>query len=134
MGWLEEYAAIRSAFVDQWGDTTLVVEDNSAARPTDQVPWIRFQVLGSDARVASIGGPQTRYRHDGDVVIEIFAPLNAGPGRVLQLADEASAYLRGLQIDGITFWAPRLVRVAENTSWHRRNLICPFQRDEVFAY
>lgn len=133
MGWLEEYATIRSAFIDQWGSTTKVVEDNAAMKPTDQRPWIRFQVLGTDARVATIGGPQTRYRHDGDVVIEIFAPLNTGPGRVLTLADQASSYLRGLRVEGITFWAPRLIRTGPNSAWHRRNLICPFQRDEVFA-
>lgn len=133
MAWLEEYATIRAAFIDEWGSETIVVEDNAAAKPTDQVAWIRFQVLGTDARVAGIGGPQTRYRHDGDVVIEIFGPLNKGPGRVLELADKASALLRGLQVGGITFWAPRLIRVAPDRAWYRRNLICPFQRDEVFA-
>ena len=134
MGYFEEYTVIKSAFLDQWGDETIVVEDNASRRPVDQAPWLRFQVLGSDARVASIGGPQTIYRHDGDVVIEVFTPLNSGPGTALRLADAAAGLLRGLQVNGITFWAPRVVRVGSDPAWYRRNVICPFQRDEVFAH
>jgi hypothetical protein len=134
MGWASEYATIRAQFMDNWGGETIVAEENAAGEPTDQVAWIRFQVLGTDGRVAGIGGPQTRYRHDGDVVIEIFAPLNHGVGRSRELADKASSILRGLQVGGITFWAPRLIKVGPRGAWYRMNLICPFQRDEVFAY
>lgn len=138
-GYLGEMEAIEDRFKSEWGDLTPIEFKNAPiTKPGDENggdlgPWVRFRIHPSSAVVASVGGPNVRFRHAGDVIVEIFTPLHSGPKSIRELVDAAASIFRGWRQDGITFWAPRAVEVDAAKGWDRMNVIAPYQRDESFA-
>ena len=146
-GYAPEAQQIRDRFTAEWTDggspRTPVDYENEhfdaqvdAADPTTgrPLPWVRLTVFGSDASRASLGGSVARYRHDGETVIEVFAPRGGGDAEARQLADHAAGIFRSWQSGELTFWTPRVVRLGREGQWYRLNVIAPFKRDSVFSH
>lgn len=131
--WVTDDSPPKPLTLIAWENVAFTAPGSGPGAPEKQ-DWVRIQVLGSDATVVSIGGPQVTHRHGGDVVIEIFGLPNTGPARVRQLADKACSIFRGWQSGGMVFWTPRVVDVGLQDGWYRKNVICPFQRDTAFAH
>lgn len=138
MGYEFEAQRILSRFAAEWTDNgdelTPIAWPNTPFDPPQSGAWVRITIQPSTSRVASIAGPYTRFRHDGDVVVEIFAPHGDGTETALMLADRAAAIFRGFEHHNLTFFAPRMVHVGNRDGWYRVNVICPYQRDTAFAH
>lgn len=133
-GYTGEGNAVQELFRAHWEDAAPVAWPNVDFRKPTGEPWVRFSVLGSAASVASIGGPAAQYRHEGDVIVQVFTPKGEGPLRARQLADKAAGIFRGRLSGGMAFWAPRVVEVGTNDGWYQLNVICPMWRTETFAH
>lgn len=138
--YLQEASAITARFAERWGDLTPVAWDdqgNETPGSTEGYPyltdWVRFAVYPATANTTSIGGPRLRYRHAGEVVIEIYAVPGQGPHKALSLADTACGIYRAWETPGLRFYAPRIVRVGNEGGWYRVNVIAPYQRDSLFS-
>lgn len=137
MSYETQHNALRSRFEAEWGTETQVEWPNGPALdPPDTEAWVRFVVQDLDASQVSMGDPGNNvHRHEGAVVIMIFAPAGAGDQRALELADRAAAVFRGWQapLTGLRFLRPPFVRrVGREQKWYHINVFCPFTRDEHF--
>ena len=132
MSYLSERQAIQSRFGDEWGDRTEVSWPNVDFSPPSGEAWVRFRVQSGPAAQVAMGGPENLYRHDGDVVIEVFAPRGHGERAALEHADLAAAAFRAWRTAELTFWTPRLTPAEVVDGWWKVDVICPFQRDNRF--
>lgn len=134
VGYEAEASLIRARFEEQWDPRVPVNYPNMPDnKPAARTAWLRLSILPTDARVASIGGPAVRYRHDGDIIAEIHAPENQGSGPALALADDVCAAFRAWRSGELIAWAPRVVVVGNRDGWYVVNVIAPYQRDETFS-
>lgn len=142
MSYAAEFTAIKTRFETEWIDpldppaprTPVAWENEHFKAPAEPEPWVRVTVFGSTASRASVGGTSARYRHDGEVIVEVWFPANEGSAGARTLADAAAAVFRAWQAGTLTFWTPRVVRVGREGAWYRLNVIAPFKRDSVFAH
>ena len=94
-GYLDEAETIRDWFVAEWDSTVAIdiYENQKFTKPTD-AHWARLTIRSQEGRPASIGGPNIRYRHDGNILLEVFAPEGVGDGRARELIDEGKINLK----------------------------------------
>jgi len=134
-GYIGEAETIRGWFLAEWdsGVPIHVYENTKFTDKPDDAIWARLRVLSRDAYPAAIGGPTIRYRHDGDIILEIFAPESTGDGAARSLADDACAIMRGREDGGIVVWTARAIPLGVRDGWYRINVVGSFSRDEDFA-
>lgn len=135
MSYNAQAEAIRTRFRTQWADETPISWPNEPFKtPSPPVPWVRFQILDNNAEQADIGGSASTYRHEGDVLVEVFVPLGSGEFRVRQLTQKVQDAFRGWQSGGMRFYTPRAVPVGKSEEiWWKINVLARFERDSVFA-
>jgi hypothetical protein len=141
-GYAAEARVVRERFALMWWDdvkgepiTPVAWEDEHfepPAGPGGLRSWVRVTVFGSNASRASLGGTSARYRHDGEVIVEVWAPGNRGGEEARELADAAASVFRSAREDSMQFWTPRVIRVGREGQWFRLNVIASFKRDSVF--
>ena len=134
-GYVGEAATFRAWFSDGWEEgVPLALVENSAkfAKPTN-APWARLAIRPVDSEVASIGGPQVRYRQTGNLILEIFAPEGTGDGRARELADLACSIVRGREEARLRVWSARAIPLGVRDGWYRINVIAPYSWDEDYT-
>ena len=135
-GYVGEKATIRGWFRDGWesGVPIHLIEGSAFKDKPTNAPWARLAIRPREARVASVGGPTAvNFRHDGDIILEIFTPDGLGDGRATELADLGCSIIRGKQDGGIVCWSARAIPLGTRDGWVRVNVIGPYQRDEQFS-
>ena len=134
-GYVGEAATIRAWFEDEWesGVPIKLLENAAKFAKPDNAPWARLSIHSNDAHVASVGGPNVRFRHLGDIVLEVFAPEGIGDGRARELADLGCSIIRGRSENGVQVWAPKAIPAGTKDGWYQINVVAPFSRDEDFT-
>lgn len=134
-GYQGEEATIRGWFKAEWpsGTPIQLIENSKFSDKPDNAPWARMTVRSTGARVASIGGPVQRHRHDGDIILEVWVPEGIGTGKAKELADLGCGIIRGKEEGGITVWSARAIPLGVRDGWYRINVIGSFSRDEDFT-
>jgi len=134
-GYQGEAAVIREWFEAGWesGVPLQLVENAPFPDKPTNAPWARLAVRSTDARVASVGGPSVRFRHAGDIILEVFVPEGVGDGRARELADLGCDIVRAREESGIRVWAPRAIPLGVRDGWYRINVVAPYERDETFT-
>lgn len=132
MTYVSEGAAIRAWFTAEWesGVPIHLLENSEFTDKPENAPWARLAIRPNDVNAVAVGGPVTRYRYDGDIILEIFTPSGTGDGRAKELADLGDTILRGRAEDGIQVWAARAITLGVRDGWYRINVIARYQRDE----
>ena len=132
-GYLDEAETIRDWFVAEWDSTVAIhiYENQKFTKPT-AAHWARLTIRSQEGRPASIGGPSVRYRHDGNIILEVFAPEGTGDGRARELVDEGLAIIRGREEGGIIVWTARAIPIGVRDGWYKINGLGLYQRDEDF--
>ena len=137
MAYLQGYGPegnyLASRFDTQWAGRTEIAWGNKNFTKPSGKAWVRFTVRHSGADRMN-PGPDPIRRHDGMVVLEVFAPEDQGEGPVDDLCDAAAAIYRDhTQQQGLRFRTPHVVNVGPEGSWYRKNVLIPFVRDTVFS-
>lgn len=129
-GYVGERKAIWARFDSGWDGRTWVDWPGIGGRPPKGEAWVRFGIQNSPSAQISVGGSQDLYRHDGAVVLEVFAPLGEGEDPALELADAAADVFRGWRGGGLKFFAPYVTQSERRDGHWKVDVICPFERDE----
>lgn len=135
MTYLSEWMMVRNRFESLWNPEIPIDWPNEEFRskPVAPAPWVRIRTRATDAKVASVGN-HGRYRHDGDLIVEIFTGLGTGLGDAADLGDVVAGIFRAWQQGTLVFWAPVVIQVGEEGGWWKTNVVCPYQWDAQFAH
>lgn len=132
----DEFTATR-ALLAGWTTTRLAWPNQqfTKPKPTDDLAYVNVSVLSVDARHSGILGNGGVARFQGEVVLELYAPLQSkswGQGDIARVIDELVARFLGATSTGLRFRVPILDPVGEDEGWYHVNLRCPFVRDAAF--
>jgi hypothetical protein len=123
---------IESRFNTLWGATTPVAYPNVTFVKPSSGEWAALQVkFGSQNQASLNAGTQRFYRQKGIVTVQIFTSLNRGAKRAMTLADQTAAIWRGIQVNGITFYAPETVVIGNVEGVYQVNVSTSFYVDEL---
>ena len=135
-----EWQTLRSYTDAQMGKTidrtdVRVVWGNRTTNPPDNDLWVRVNVRHSGAEPASVGDSSAAmHRHDGMIVVEVFAPIGEGEDTIEGYCDDVAAIFRDYRDQqGLRFRSPYTVNVGEVGAWYKRDVLIPFVRDTVFT-
>lgn len=124
--------AVESRFATLWNSATPVAMPNVAFVKPSSNEWVSLQISYGSQRQSSLNaGDQHFYRQKGIVTVQIFTSLNRGAKRAMTLADQAAAIWRGIQVNGITFYAPDTVIIGNVDGVFQVNVNTSFHVDEL---
>lgn len=110
----------------EWSGTA-IDWDNVEFTPVRGTPFIRLQVEWVDTNTISSGGLD---RGEGYVNISMFMPANTGTEGVAQGADMVALVFNKWDNGYLKFGVARTMRVGQQESWYRLDVIIPFTVDE----
>jgi hypothetical protein len=121
------YEYIRSRletyFIGNW-QLTLVAVDNDKFIPEPESSWVRIGVRPYLAENAALGTDCVRY--NALFYIQVFVPINSGPGPAFQLVDEASTLMANKIIDNVhTYQADASYIGDDGQGWFQINVNVP---------
>jgi hypothetical protein len=135
-----QWKTLRSYTDAQMGTTddkrdVRVVWGNKTTTPPDESPWVRVNIRHAGADPASVGdSTAAMHRHDGMVVVEVFAPIDEGEGTVDAYCDDVAGIFRDYRAQqGLRFRSPYTINVGQTGAWFKKDVLIPFQRDTVFT-
>jgi hypothetical protein len=134
MSYEAQHNAIRNRLNAQWTTTPIAWDNVEFDRP-DNSAYIQLVIQDSGTKQASMGAPDSNwFRSNGLLIIMIFVPLNQGDKVALEMADVLTAIFRRW-VDAPTrlrFGAPFIRNIGAEPKFYHVNVLCPFQRDELF--
>jgi hypothetical protein len=144
LSYATEANAIRTRFNIAWASTTPVAWPNKKFDPSKvngdpkgadsptQYPWVRFEILPSDAEQETMGTATTaHFLYDGMVTVQVFVPGNEGDGEARTLAEQACAIFRSVEAGGIIYDTPWITAPGNTDSgWYQLNVWAPYRREQ----
>lgn len=101
-------------------------------RPEPATTWARFTIIEGMSQQMDIGAPVKTFRTIGLLVIQLFAPLDAGSIGVLTEADTVAALFRNWSGQTIVCRAATIENIGnDNLGWYQVNVTVPFHTDEL---
>jgi len=131
---------IRKAYVERFGDCNDLTDfthfPNAQFEPPSPVStqriWARLTVEASARlQVSACGGGVARRRVIGNMVVQLFSPLNAGERELSDLVSSLLVLFQSVTIDGVLFRTPVDRIVGRSGDWFQWNVVCPFQYDSL---
>jgi hypothetical protein len=137
--------AVENRFRTEWAlvNPTITVRYDgvSFTPPSPQASWVAIEVWDGDRDKASIGpGVQVR-REFGTVFVDVYTEPDIGSLTARDLCDDITTIFRDVQVSGITFYEPSILRVGEKyypgvqgtsgtAQWYMMKVAIPFKYDE----
>ena len=134
MAWDTMFNTIRTRFKTEVADALSLTTqyDNQSLDNPDNTNWCRLTIVPGETQQKSIGSPDTqRERTVGAMIAQLFAPLSAGDGTILDIANSIRTAFKRVTVSGITFQTPYLVRVGQKKDSWQINVVCPFYGDDI---
>ena len=121
---------IRTRFKTQVVDegTLKVHYDNAPFEEPDGVIWTRLTIHHSTRQQVEIGKTK-RFRVYGQMIAQLFEPVEGGDQGASQLADTINDAFISVTDTGVTFQTPFIDRVGRDGKWYQVNVVCPFYAD-----
>ena len=93
--------------------------------------WCRIVIMGGEAAQASAGGPgQRRWRHWGQITVQVFTLQDRGAPAAIAIADDVATGLRGVVAEDVVIGAPIVRPIGqEQEGWYQVNVEAPFRFD-----
>lgn len=133
---MADISTVRQAFEsylkDYWSYTP-VAWDNVPFTAPEKGSWIRPAVVVDFSENVNIGSIlNSRERHSGNYIIQLFSPLNEGTGDHTRLIDDMIKLLTNKQIEqNILTYAGSPRRIGdEGNGWYQSNILIPFTADQ----
>ena len=84
----------------------LVNPDGSLSDKPNNAPWVKLSIRMGSGDGISFGKEGSRvFRHSGVTMINVFIPSGQGDGLAYTIADAAAKTLRGVDVNGVQFFA-----------------------------
>ena len=132
------YATATKAIVDrliaQWNTTPIVISNTDYAA-VEGTSFVHCHVHWSGADQVAFGDTQNRFRHEGEILIEILTPSDSGPGLGLEYADSIAAIFRAKSFGGVECMAAQVTgssKAGPLGNFWNTILIIPFYFDQRF--
>ncbi len=122
-GWNASHPAIPYTFENEVGDST--------------TSWVRVSVQHTTRQQRTQGRPPYRkYDCRGNVMVQLFSPINAGRATLSGLLDDARTVLEGISLavgggDCVYLYAGRTQEVPTDGAWFMAVLVVPFRYVET---
>jgi hypothetical protein len=125
------YTEIRKRYMTGWTPLTTEFPNESFTIP-DASMWCRFNIVTGPEKQIGFGDDKKMFRTRGQLVVQMFAPMNTGAIDLLEQADILANAMRA--------WAGATVACYEATvreigndkfGWYQVNVIVPFKSDAV---
>lgn len=111
----------------QSGDIHLQ-HDNVKYIPAQKKHWARLSIREGESTIRTLGA--TDRRTIGVVIIQLFAPLDRGDGKLREYADEFKQAFQSVSLaDGLWFREPNVNVIGRRGPWWQLNVECPFTSD-----
>lgn len=128
--------AIITHFLTQWGTTTRVALDNEVFTPVTGTPWVRVTIRYNAGNQESLGmvGVNRNFLRSGSVIVQCFAPQDAGSAVADSLAAQALDILEATDQLGsgdIRMWDGESVEIGQLDGWYQVNTEVRFEHTEV---
>jgi len=124
---------IRSRWKSQVADilTLPTVYDNAppSSQPED-AKWARVWIVWGDSLLVEIGA-QKNFRTVGQLVANLFLPVEKGDKDLLAVADTIRSAFRAVTVSGVVFRSPSITTVGRTGNWWQVDVSCPFYTDEL---
>lgn len=137
--------AVENRFRTQWASVNPTVpvryDGIPFTPPEPQSPFVCIEVWDGDRNKASVGpGVQVR-REFGTVFVDVYTEPDVGTLPARTLCDQITTIFRDVQVSGITFYEPSILRVGEKyypgvqgtsgtAQWYMMKVAIPFKYDE----
>lgn len=126
----EERALIETHFADLWSETE-IAWSNVPFEPPANLPWVRFTIVHGEGLHADINGDNPLYRFVGNVMVQVFVPIDTGTDTAFNLAETVSNIFRRAQLDnGIQFRVPYIIDIGPSNNLYQINVTCPYWRNQ----
>jgi hypothetical protein len=134
MSWSAMANTIRSRFKTQIADVySLITQyDNQSLDLPDNEMCCRHAIDIHDSNQVSIGSPSSqRYRSEGMMMVQLFAPIGKGDGDLLELADAIDTAFSCITDSGVTFKKAKPSKGRRSDNRWMVNVYCPFYADDI---
>ncbi|HSW45774.1 MAG TPA: phage tail terminator-like protein [Phycisphaerae bacterium] len=122
--------AVRERFSDEVGEgleLTVIYDNDPQSPPADGSIWCRCSIKRADTIQVEIG--PSSYRKHGRVYAQLFGPVAAGDGDLLELADGIEAAFQGVTAGGVRYGAVTVRPVGVDGHEYQVNVEIPFMAD-----
>lgn len=124
--------AINDRFIAEWTGKTPFTLDNDDFTEPDGVPWTRLTVRGIGGGQTSLGKVgNRRYDRLGQIVINIFTPVEEGTSRGDILAQEALDLFEGTRFNGVVVNNAVIQEIGAKDTWYQINVTASFEYYEI---
>jgi len=134
MAWYTMHNVIRSRFRTQVANALSLTTqyDNHVIDNPGNDNWCRLTILPGETKQVSIGAPSSnRERTVGVMIAQLFSPVQAGDGTILEIAESIRTAFKRVTDTGVVFQTPSLKRVGQQIDSWQINVECPFYADEI---
>lgn len=134
MSYADEERAIHERLATNWVTTPIRYGEAPFTEP-NATPWIAIWIQNIEARQIDLGVTNPLVRHDGRIVIQIFAPESQGVRTSKTYADTLGAIFAGQEFSAGSSGTIRARRATVRTipaknGWSQVNVEIPFSRDK----
>ncbi len=100
--------------------------------PNPPAIWMRVNIFSGEAVQLTIGSVTNAHRFPGVIVIQIFAPLNAGDKDILAMADTVAGIFRNWCGTTVSCGTATVKAIGpDGQGWYQVNVVIRFHRDEL---
>lgn len=94
--------------------------------------WARATIRWSVAEQKTQGrAPSRKYNRGGLVIVDLFAPINEGVGKLAALAADARACLQGIDGDNLNIFEGESRNGPDDPDWATQSVVFRFSFDET---
>jgi len=124
--------AVRSKFQQEIAEVeslfTLYDNQDSDDQPDNEI-WCRWSVRLGQSFQAEIG-VSGRTRTPSVAIAQLFAPVGAGDGEQMELADKISDAFKHVTTEDVRYQTPSVATIGRRENWWQVNVTCPFYADD----
>jgi len=125
------YQEIRAKYLTTIGIPT-EFPNEKFTRPKPAAIWARLTIIDGLTQQMDIGAPTKTFRTVGLIIVQVFAPLDAGSIGVLTQADTIAALFRNWAGQDVLCRAATINTIGNDTfGWYQVNVEIPFHVDEL---
>lgn len=111
--------------------SVLVAYPNAPFTPPDSTTtWVRMSILdGESSQIELEHNDGSTYRRVGNLVAQIFGPIELGTGALMDLADAIAAAFRRVYVSPVRFRVPSIDTIGRSEGRWQVNVTCPWESD-----
>ncbi len=116
----------------EFGETDLVYP-NQLYDPQAKKAYVKVFVQNTITDQVSLGAPnRNRIRSEGNVLFEVYIPIDSGDAYGYEIADAITAVFSRTDADGVTYRTPTVTPFGAlaDTHYHIR-VSCPYRNDQI---